>query len=99
MNTRINELRKHKETAARRDILEIVPINHLFGTPISLSLLAIVCGMMHFFLPSLPPYTEEQFYRFLSHSNERIVKYRMKMILLLENYFKKPEVNNKIQDL
>ena len=37
--------------------------------------------------------TEEQFHRFLTLSNERIARHRIKMITLLDRYFAKPEVN------
>jgi hypothetical protein len=35
---------------------------------------------------------DEQFHRFMSQSNERIAKYRIRMILTLQDYLDNPEV-------
>jgi hypothetical protein len=39
---------------------------------------------------------EEQFHRFLTLSNERIARHRMRMIALLDKYFTNPEVSSRI---
>ncbi len=46
--------------------------------------------IIHLFIHSL--FVEEQFYRYLCLSNERVTKYRIRMIAHLESHFKDLEV-------
>ncbi len=89
MNAHIRDLRKNEEEGSTVDVLEVLPVQQLFGKPI----LFLRCG---YFVDSHIIYhyciAEEQFYRFLSLSNERIAKYRIKMIAFLESYFQNSQV-------
>ena len=103
VNSHMSELTA--SVTAKQDVLEIVPMQLLLGGERSCMHVASIynyvhvhvfthvhCTLVHAINVVLLIHTEEQFYRFLTLSNERIARHRTQWITRLEKAMLNPEV-------